>query len=94
MLGARSLSPGKSRAKSEMPPRPQGFRRQLLSHVPLCVTPWTMARQAPLSMRFPRQEYGRGPSAEPLAMGINSVPLDGKEGRGLLGVCKTSLAQA
>ena len=24
------------------------------------VTPWTVARQAPLSMRFPRQEYWSG----------------------------------
>ena len=24
------------------------------------VTPWTVARQAPLSMGFPRQEYWRG----------------------------------
>ena len=28
-----------------------------LSHVQLFVTPWTVARQAPLSLRFPRQEY-------------------------------------
>ena len=28
-----------------------------LSHVQLFVTPWTVARQAPLSMKFPRQEY-------------------------------------
>ena len=30
---------------------------QTLSHVRLSATPWTVARQAPLSMRFPRQEY-------------------------------------
>ena len=30
-----------------------------LSHVQLFVTPWTVACQAPLSMGFPRQEYGR-----------------------------------
>ena len=30
---------------------------QLLSHVWLFGTPWTAARQAPLSMEFPRQEY-------------------------------------
>ena len=30
---------------------------QLLSHVRLFVTPWTVAHQAPLSMGFPRQEY-------------------------------------
>ena len=28
-----------------------------LSHVQLLVTPWTITHQAPLSMRFPRQEY-------------------------------------
>ena len=30
----------------------------LLSHVRLFVTLWTVAHQAPLSMGFPRQEYG------------------------------------
>ena len=30
------------------------------SHVPFFVTPWTVARQAPLSMRFPMQEYWSG----------------------------------
>ena len=30
---------------------------QLLSGVRLLATPWTVARQAPLSMGFPRQEY-------------------------------------
>ena len=29
-------------------------------------TPWTVARQAPLSMRFPRQEYWRGLPSPPL----------------------------
>ena len=33
---------------------------QSLSHVQLLVTPWTVARQAPLSMRFSRQEYWSG----------------------------------
>ena len=32
----------------------------LLSRVQLCVTPWTVAHQAPLSMGFPRQEYWSG----------------------------------
>ena len=31
-----------------------------LRHVQLFVTPWTAARQAPLSMRFPSQEYWSG----------------------------------
>ena len=30
---------------------------QSLSHVQLFVTPWTLARQAPVSMEFSRQEY-------------------------------------
>ena len=33
---------------------------QLLSHVQLSVTPWTVAHQAPLSMGFSRREYGSG----------------------------------
>ena len=37
----------------------------VLSRVWLFVTPWTVARQAPLSMRFPRQEYWRGLSFPP-----------------------------
>ena len=32
----------------------------LFSHVRLSVTLWTIARQAPLSMGFPRQEYWSG----------------------------------
>ena len=32
----------------------------LLSHVQLFVTPWTVARQASLSMEFPRQEFWSG----------------------------------
>ena len=32
----------------------------LLSHVRLLATPWTVARQAPLSMGFPRQNTGAG----------------------------------
>ena len=33
---------------------------QMLIHVQLFVTPWTVAHQAPLSMKFSRQEYWRG----------------------------------
>ena len=33
---------------------------ELLSHVQLFAAPWTVARQAPLSMGFPRQEYWIG----------------------------------
>ena len=37
-----------------------GMRAQLLSCVQLFVAPWTEARQAPLSMEFPRQGYWSG----------------------------------
>ena len=33
---------------------------QLLSHPGLLAAPWTVAHQAPLSMKFPRQEYWSG----------------------------------
>jgi len=33
---------------------------QLLSHVRLFATPWTVARQAPLSRGFSREEYWSG----------------------------------
>ena len=33
------------------------LRAQLFSHVRLFATPWTVARQVPLSMGFSRQEY-------------------------------------
>ena len=33
---------------------------QSLSHVQLCATPWTVARQASLCMGFSRQEYRSG----------------------------------
>ena len=35
------------------------------SHVQLCVTPWTVARQAPLSMGISRQEYWSGQPCPP-----------------------------
>ena len=42
------------------------FLAQSVSHVQLFVTPWTIARQAPLSMGFPRQEGWNGlPSPPP-----------------------------
>ena len=37
---------------------PDGVRAR--SHVQLSATPWTVARQAPLSMKFSRQEYWSG----------------------------------
>ena len=36
-----------------------------ISRVRLCATPWTVARQAPLSMGFSRQEYWSGLSCPP-----------------------------
>ena len=38
---------------------------QFLSRVPLFVTPWTVACQAPLSLGFPKQEYRSGLSYPP-----------------------------
>ena len=35
-------------------------RAQLLSHIQLFVTAWTVARQAPLSMQFSKREYWSG----------------------------------
>ena len=35
-------------------------RTQFLSHVLFFLTPWTVARQTPLSMEFSRQEYWSG----------------------------------
>ena len=46
-----------------------GLDACVLSHVQVFVTPWTVARQALLSMGFPRQEYWSGlpfPSAQDL----------------------------
>ena len=61
---------------------------QSLSRVRLFVTPWTVARQAPLSMGFPRQECWSGLSfpspwdllnpgikLAPPALQVNSLPL-------------------
>ena len=42
---------------------------QLLSHVQLFSTPWTVACQAPLSMEFSREEYWSGlPHPSPMAL--------------------------
>ena len=43
----------------------KSVRAQSLSCVWLFVISWTVARQAPLSMGFPRQEYWRGLSFPP-----------------------------
>ena len=47
---------------------------QSLSHVQLLATPWTIAHQAPLSMRFSRQECWSGlpfstPGIEHMSLG-------------------------
>ena len=47
---------------------------QSLSHLQLLVTPWTVARLAPLSMGFSRQESWSGLSFPPL--GESSQPRD------------------
>ena len=38
----------------------EGSESSSLSHVQLLATPWTVGHQAPLSMKFPRQEYWSG----------------------------------
>ena len=52
---------------------------QVLSHVQIFLTLWTVASQAPLSMEFSRQEYGSGlPCPPPGALpdpGIESASL-------------------
>ena len=47
-------------------------------------TPWTIARQAPLSVEFSRQEYRSGlpfssPEAQSLTQGLNSCLLHGRQ---------------
>ena len=50
----------------------------VLSRVPLSATPWTVARQAPLSMKFPKQEHWSGlpgpPPGDLPNPGIEPVP--------------------
>ena len=74
------------------------FWWKLLSHIWLFATPWIVARQAPLSMRFSKQEYWSGlpfpspgylpnPGIEPRspALQADALPSEppGKLGRGL-----------
>ena len=62
---------------------PSGHRQWagvlILSHVRLSVTPWTAARQAPLSVGFSRQEYQSGlprpPPGDLPDPGIKPAPL-------------------
>ena len=49
------------------------------SHIRLCTTVWTVARQAPLSMGFSRQEYWSGLPCPP----PGDLPNPGKEPRSL-----------
>ena len=66
------------------------WKWKLLSCVPLFVTPWTVASQAPLFMEFSRQEYWSGlpfPSPKMLCMGLINSILNSKSwslSRGLL----------
>ena len=93
LCGSGALSePCESRAKPEPPPRPRGCQCQSL-----CVTPWIVARQAPLSMGFSRQEYGSGlpcPSPEPLTMELMQSRWTAGRAGGYWRVCKTRLARA
>ena len=53
---------------------------KLLSHVWLFVTPWTVARQAPLTMGFPRQEYwSRLPFPTPGDLPLPLLPFPGDQ---------------
>ena len=75
---------------------------QLLNHVRLFTTLWSVACQAPLSMGFPRQEYWKGLQLPPLGylldpgikptspasptLQVDSLPLSYKEPIMLVGV--------
>ena len=67
---------------------------QSLSRVRLFVTPWTVARQAPLSMGFSRQEYWSGlplpspgdlpdPGLKPVSLVSPLAESNNKEGRAI-----------
>ena len=56
----------------------EGYMLSHFSYVWLFVTPWTVAHQAPLSMKFSRQEYWCGlpcPPGDPPNAGIKPTPL-------------------
>ena len=76
---------------------------QLLSHVQLFVTPWTLAYHAPPSMGFPRQENWSGvplPSPnQPCSPSLIHEPAPAREGRNnrdsaILGPGASDLASA
>ena len=45
---------------SALLPKQPSVHAEWLSHVQIVATPWTSARQAPLSMGYSRQEYWSG----------------------------------
>ena len=51
----------RARLETQDCPSDDVLKCQSVSRVRLSATPWTAARQAPLSMGFPRQEYWGGP---------------------------------
>ena len=59
------VSPRLPLLSSCCPPFLSSVCAQWLTHVRLFVAPWTVAREAPLSMEFPRQEYWSGLSSPP-----------------------------
>ena len=68
-VACKMKSEGHTGQHIQPPPQGQGSMASsscALTHVPLFATPRTAARQAPLSMGFPRQDYGsRLPFAAP-----------------------------
>ena len=58
------------------------------NHVPLFATLWTIARQAPLSMRFPRQEHWSGLPCPP----ARDPPYPGTESASLISPASPALA--
>ena len=63
-----------------------------VSHVPVCETPWTVARQALLSMGFSRQGYWSGlpcpPPGDLPNPGIKPSTVPGKPGQLVILLCK------
>ena len=53
-------------AAKRLPQMKTAVAANLLSHVQLCATPWTVAHQPPLSMGFSKREYWSGVPCPPL----------------------------
>ena len=53
-------------AAKRLPQMMTAVAANLLSHVQLCATPWTVAHQPPLSMGFSKREYWSGVPCPPL----------------------------